>query len=106
MRQSRHAAAEFETMTTGTTINTRSAREAHSEVMRELGVRRRCYGRWVADGKLSDIDAQDRLERLEKAAEIIEKLILLEGVPLSVVREDDKTFAANCAAREREAAAS
>ena len=58
----------------------RSSREALSEVLRELGVRRRCYGRWVADGKLSDVDAQDRLERLEKAADIVERAVLLEGV--------------------------
>jgi len=58
----------------------RSSREALSEVLRELGVRRRCYGRWVADGKLSDVDAQDRLERLEKAADIVERAVMLEGV--------------------------
>lgn len=57
--------------------NTRTAREAHSEVMRELGVRRRCYGRWIQDGKLTEVDATDRMERLERAADIIERAILL-----------------------------
>ena len=45
----------------------RSVEEAISEVSRELQVRRRCYARWVLDGKLSNIDARDRLERLEAA---------------------------------------
>jgi hypothetical protein len=57
----------------------RSAREALSEIQRELGVRRRCYTRWIADGKLSDVDATDRIERLEKAADIVERCILLES---------------------------
>jgi len=67
----------------------RSAREAHSEVSRELGVRRRCYSRWIADGKLSEIDAQDRLERLERALDIIERSILLEEVSISTAALTD-----------------
>jgi len=53
----------------------RTMKEALSEVSRELGVRRRCYSRWVSDGKLSDIDAEDRMARLETAREIIERAI-------------------------------
>lgn len=59
-------------------MNTRSAREALSEVNRELGVRRRCYARWIQDGKLSEVEACDRMERLDKAAELIERSILLQ----------------------------
>jgi hypothetical protein len=46
---------------------TRSVEEALSEVDRELSVRVRCFGRWVADRKLAAIDAKDRLERLVAA---------------------------------------
>jgi hypothetical protein len=36
---------------------------ALSEVEREMHVRERCYGRWVEEGKLSRIDAKDRMDR-------------------------------------------
>lgn len=42
----------------------RSQEEACSEVQREVEVRRRLYDRWVSEGKLSHVDAHDRLERL------------------------------------------
>lgn len=45
----------------------RSVEEAQAEVERELNVRRKCFGRWVTEGKLSKVDANDRLERLESA---------------------------------------
>jgi hypothetical protein len=45
----------------------RSLDEAISEVERELQVRRRCYDRWIGDGKMSRIDAQDRFSRLAAA---------------------------------------
>jgi hypothetical protein len=38
--------------------------EALSEIEREVAVRQRCFDRWVADGKLSYVDASDRLRRL------------------------------------------
>lgn len=44
---------------------------AASEVERELSVRARCYARWVMDGKMSRIDAQDRLDRLAAALAVI-----------------------------------
>jgi hypothetical protein len=47
-------------------------------------VRRRCYTRWVADGKLSQVDATDRLERLEKALDICERAVLLEAAAADV----------------------
>jgi len=42
----------------------RSLTEAIDEVERELAVRRRIFPRWVDDGKLSQTEALDRLERL------------------------------------------
>lgn len=45
----------------------RNIAEAISEVERELLVRKRCYGRWVDDGKMSRIDAVDRYARLQSA---------------------------------------
>jgi len=59
----------------------RSLAEAVSELKRELGIRRRCYSRWIADGKLSDVDAEDRLERMEKALGIVERAEELSHVP-------------------------
>jgi hypothetical protein len=41
--------------------------EAVAEVERELGIRSRCYERWVQELKISRIDATDRLERLRAA---------------------------------------
>jgi hypothetical protein len=45
----------------------RTLEEAISEVERELQVRIRCYDRWVKEGKLSNVDAKDRIERLQAA---------------------------------------
>lgn len=41
--------------------------DAANEVYRELGVRRRIYGRWVKEGKLSLAEAKARGERMEAA---------------------------------------
>ena len=49
----------------------RSLEEALSEVQREVQVRERCYPRWVKEGKLTRIDAADRLERLRAACEYL-----------------------------------
>lgn len=51
----------------GTMEGVRSLEEAISEVDRELKVRNRCYAMWIADGKLSKVDANDRLSRLQSA---------------------------------------
>jgi len=45
----------------------RSLTEARDEVQRELCVRKRCFPRWIEDGRLSRTDAIDRIERLEAA---------------------------------------
>lgn len=51
---------------------TRSLEEAASEVERELQVRTRCYDRWIQDGKMTRIDAQDRYDRLATAFEYLQ----------------------------------
>ena len=48
---------------------------AIGEVNRERQVRERCYPRWTAEGKLSKIDAKDRLSRIIKAEEILQLVI-------------------------------
>ena len=49
----------------------RSQEEAVSEVQREVDVRRRLYDKWVSEGKLSHVDAHDRLERLMAALQFL-----------------------------------
>ena len=44
---------------------------ALGEVQRELQVRERCYPRWTAEGKMSRIDAKDRMERQIQAEKIL-----------------------------------
>lgn len=60
----------------------RTIEEAISEVKRELGVRRRCYRRWVDDGKLTAVEAVDRLERLEAAQSFLERTLSLSTIPV------------------------
>lgn len=45
----------------------RSVDEALSEVEREAHIRLKCFDKWVAEGRLSWVDAFDRLERLLSA---------------------------------------
>lgn len=56
----------------------RSLQEAIAELQRELDVRKRCFSRWVAEGKVSEIDAIDRYERLDSAISILIAYQLLE----------------------------
>jgi hypothetical protein len=51
----------------------RDIMESMSELEREAGLRTRCYDRWVAEGKLSYIDARDRQERLLSAMHHLNK---------------------------------
>lgn len=60
--------------TTPSMAQGRSIDEAVSEVERELNVRMKCFDRWVSEGRLSYVDAKDRLERLMAALLILEKL--------------------------------
>ena len=48
---------------------------ALGECQRELQVRERCYPRWTEEGKMSRIDAKDRMERQIQAAELLALLL-------------------------------
>ena len=52
---------------------------AVGEIQRERLVRERCFPRWVEEGKLSRIDAKDRLDRQILAEEIL--LLVLDSLP-------------------------
>lgn len=41
--------------------------QALGEVERELAVRVKCFPRWISEGRMSKMDANDRLPRLEAA---------------------------------------
>ena len=56
----------------------RGLEEALSEVERELRVRERCFSRWVQDGKLTRIDAVDRVQRLESAWLYLDKMLTIK----------------------------
>lgn len=62
----------------GTSAPCRSLEEAASEVDREIKVRQRCYDRWVKEGKLSLVDARDRLERMQSALAYLNRALSLE----------------------------
>lgn len=49
--------------------------QAYDELMRELNIRERLYGRWVKEGKLSRTQAREQLDRHSKAC------ALLAGLP-------------------------
>lgn len=67
---------------TARTNGSRSLEEAVSEVQREIEVRRRLYDRWISEGKLSRIDAHDRLERMLSALKF---LLGIDDIPGLVV---------------------
>ena len=48
---------------------------ALGEVQRELQVRERCYPRWVEEGKMSRIDAKDRMSRQILAEKLLSLLL-------------------------------
>lgn len=45
--------------------------EALSELERERQVRERCYDRWVKEGRLTAVDARDRMVRLVAAIRLL-----------------------------------
>lgn len=63
----------------------RSAEEALAECERELGVRLRCFGRWVRDGKIAKCDAKDRLQRLARAAQLLKALSLMSEAEIEKI---------------------
>jgi hypothetical protein len=85
-------------------ITERSVKEAYSEVSRELQVRERCFDDWVSKGKMTDIDAQDRFDRMASALhylavfkEVLNKVYGMDGAsvatssPTIVTISGDKT---------------
>ena len=56
-----------------TVKRTRDLPEALDELQREFNVRSRCFIRWVAEGRMSQTDAQDRLDRLFSAIAHLEQ---------------------------------
>ena len=48
---------------------------ALGECQRELQVRERCYPRWVEEGKMSRIDAKDRMSRQILATKLLSLLL-------------------------------
>jgi len=46
--------------------------EALSELQREANVRKRCYDRWVQEGRLTAVDARDRLDRILAAIHFLQ----------------------------------
>lgn len=59
----------------------RSLTEAVDEIFRELQVRKRCFPRWIDEGKISRTDAQDRIARQESALAYLERLRDAESSP-------------------------
>jgi hypothetical protein len=49
----------------------RSIAEAIAELEREAHVRLRCFDRWIQDGKVSRVDAWDRMERILTAINLL-----------------------------------
>jgi len=52
----------------------RSVNETVAELDRELGIRRRCYEKWMNSGQLSMTDACDRYERLAHGLKLLKEL--------------------------------
>lgn len=55
--------------------NKRTLEEAFDECTRENEVRKRCYGKWIDEGRLSRSDARDRTERLAAAIEFLKRML-------------------------------
>lgn len=47
---------------------------ATDECRRENEVRKRCYGKWIDEGRISRTDARDRTERLDAAVWFLKQL--------------------------------
>lgn len=52
-------------------MSVRTQTEALDELNRELQVRKRCFPRWIADGRVSETDAHDRIDRLATAIQML-----------------------------------
>lgn len=58
---------------------------AIAEIEREANVRMKCYDRWIADGRMTDAEAQQRLDALVAAWHILSDTDL--GRKLTLIRE-------------------
>jgi hypothetical protein len=63
--------------------------EAGTELDREMGVRERCFPKWIDDGRMSRIDAKDRYKRLEIAQQLVNFMLDIGGKPAKEAAEDD-----------------
>jgi hypothetical protein len=75
-------------------VQVTSKQAALDEVYRELCVRKRCFPKWIADGRVSKTDAQDRIDRLATAFDIL-SLTTAPEHPHHVTSTGDKTQAAS-----------
>lgn len=66
----------------------RNLEESMSEVKREINVRQRCYDKWVSEGKMTAIDAQDRMDRIVSAEEWLTALSKMDGTLLATAGLD------------------
>jgi hypothetical protein len=58
--------------TNGSGFTERPVQEAYDELVRELGVRDRCFPQWVKEGRIAHSDARDRYDRLKSAVHYLE----------------------------------
>lgn len=66
--------------------------EAGTELDREMGVRERCFPKWIDDGRMSRIDAKDRYKRMEIAQQLVNFMLDIGGKPASTADTDDVPF--------------
>lgn len=95
---------------TARTNGGRSIKEATAEVEREIGVRRKIFDRWVAENKMSWMDAHDRLERMLSAlhhlieySSELDKAAERNTNPPSVIATESPDFSIDTAPAEQAA---
>ena len=66
----------------------RDIAEALSECEREIHVRLRCYDRWIAEGRVSRVDAWDRSERLLAAIRYLREYETILAQEPRIVEEE------------------
>lgn len=88
------ATGATETATMPTAQNGVTMEDAYAELCRELDVRKRCYGKWIKEGKISRTDAKDRGSRMEAACEFLYLGLIETGwkPATSEASDDEKPF--------------
>jgi hypothetical protein len=78
-------------------IDGEELQEALDECKRELGVRERCFPRWVKEGRLTETDCKHRLGGMRTAVSILDTIQRAfswsDGEPVPVTSSGDKTVA-------------